>query len=78
MKCKIVARAIYDYDAQTSEELTVKEGAVFLVLDDSDPDWWTCQERAHDTFQDGNVGLVPVTYIEEVGLLGDIMIVDAY
>ncbi|KAJ3194292.1 cytoskeletal protein binding protein [Irineochytrium annulatum] len=66
MKCKIVAKAVYDYDAQTSEELTLKEGTVLLVTDDSDPDWWTCTIRVTDTFQEAQEGLAPVTYIEEM------------
>ena len=40
MRCKIVAVAIYDYESQTEEEISFSEGAVLLVLDDSDPDWW--------------------------------------
>jgi hypothetical protein len=35
-----VAVAMYDYESQAEEELSFKEGAVLLVLDDSDQDWW--------------------------------------
>ncbi|KAI9361598.1 SH3 domain-containing protein [Zopfochytrium polystomum] len=64
--CKIVAEALYDYDAQTDEDLTFKEGAVLLVIDDSDQDWWTCKERVNDAFSDGKEGLAPAAYIQEV------------
>ncbi|KAJ3197753.1 cytoskeletal protein binding protein, partial [Dinochytrium kinnereticum] len=66
MRCKIVASVLYDYDARTSEELTVKEGNVVLVIDDNDPDWWKCILRVSDTFEEAQEGLVPVTYVEEV------------
>ncbi|KAJ3270203.1 cytoskeletal protein binding protein [Terramyces sp. JEL0728] len=65
MKCKIVARVLYDYEAQTDEELTVKEGGILLITDDTDQDWWTAYERPLDTFQEGRSGLVPLTYVEE-------------
>ncbi|KAI9333405.1 hypothetical protein BDR26DRAFT_1010134 [Obelidium mucronatum] len=67
MKCKIVARAAFDYDARTDEELTIREGTMLLVLDDSDPEWWLCQERLNsDAFQDAKQGLAPVNYLEEI------------
>ncbi|KAJ3241993.1 cytoskeletal protein binding protein [Chytriomyces hyalinus] len=67
MKCKIVARAAYDYEARTDEEITIREGTVLLVLDDSDPDWWQCKEHVSgDAFQDGAQGLAPVIYLEEM------------
>jgi hypothetical protein len=66
MKCKIVAKVLYDYDAQTDEELTIKEGTILLITDDTDQDWWMAFERPLDTFQEGKTGLVPLTYVEEV------------
>ncbi|KAJ3315817.1 cytoskeletal protein binding protein [Boothiomyces sp. JEL0838] len=65
MKCKIVAKVLYDYEAQTDEELTIKEGGILLITDDTDQDWWTAYERPLDTFQEGRTGLVPLTYVEE-------------
>ncbi|KAI8620802.1 hypothetical protein BC830DRAFT_1164262 [Chytriomyces sp. MP71] len=62
----MIARALYDFDATNDEELTVREGAMLLVLDDSDPEWWLAQERASDTFEDGRKGLAPVNYLEEM------------
>ena len=33
------ATALYDYDRQTEEEVSFKEGDQFQVYDDKDPDW---------------------------------------
>ena len=57
-------RALYDYEARTTEELTIKEGMILLITDDSDPDWWDATLRV-DSFEEGESGLVPVVYIEE-------------
>ncbi|KAJ3115330.1 cytoskeletal protein binding protein [Phlyctochytrium bullatum] len=65
MKCKIVAKVLYDYEARTSEELSLQEGQTLLVVDDNDPDWWSCILRVSDTFEDVKEGLAPVNYIEE-------------
>ncbi len=69
MKCKIVARVLYDYEARTDEELTIKEGSIVLITDDTDPDWWVAFERPLDTFQEGKTGLVPLMYVEEAAPL---------
>ena len=53
------AIAIYDYDANNQEELTIKEDDKLIVLDDSDPDW-TLVQLENDHAQ----GLVPRTYIQ--------------
>ncbi|KAJ3085830.1 cytoskeletal protein binding protein, partial [Physocladia obscura] len=67
MKCKIVAQAEFDYEARTDEELTIREGTMLLVLDDSDPEWWLVKERVgSDAFSDGNQGLAPVNYLVEM------------
>jgi hypothetical protein len=62
----MIAQVIYDYEAQTSDELTIKEGQILLITDDNDQDWWEAQEKTNDTFQEGAKGLVPLTYVEEV------------
>ncbi|KAI8901228.1 hypothetical protein BC833DRAFT_578422 [Globomyces pollinis-pini] len=65
MKCKIVAKVLYDYDAQTDEELSIKEGQIVIITDDTDRDWWMAYEKPRDTFEEGRTGLVPLTYVEE-------------
>ncbi|KAI9204970.1 uncharacterized protein BJ171DRAFT_80895 [Polychytrium aggregatum] len=64
MNCKWVGRAEYDYDARTEEELTIREGDLLLVLDDSDPDWTSVKELPLDAFKEPLTGLVPTSYIQ--------------
>lgn len=54
------ATALYDFEAQGDDELTVEEGDRLFVLDDtSDDDWWKCAMQS-----DGKEGVVPASYIE--------------
>ncbi|KAI8456989.1 hypothetical protein BY996DRAFT_4578923 [Phakopsora pachyrhizi] len=54
------ATALYDFDAQGDDELTVKEGDRLFVLDDvTDDDWWKCAKQSN-----GQEGVVPASYIE--------------
>jgi hypothetical protein len=69
MNCKGIYTAIYDYQAQTSEEMSIQAGDTLVITDDSDPDWWQAQLKPLDTFQENLSGLVPKTYIEPVILL---------
>ena len=66
MKCKMVARVAFDYQAQDEGELSIKEGGILLITDDTDQDWWEAYERPLDTFEEGRKGLIPLTYVEEV------------
>ena len=52
------AKVLYDYDGQTEDELSVKEGTAVFIGDKIDSDW----ARA---VLDGKVGLVPLAYVEE-------------
>ena len=36
---KNLAKAVYEYSAADADELSVKEDAVLLVLEDSEPEW---------------------------------------
>jgi hypothetical protein len=62
----MIARVVYDYEAQTSDELTIKEGQIVLITDDSDQDWWEATLKPVNTFEETLKGLVPLTYVEEV------------
>ncbi|KAK9373055.1 uncharacterized protein V1513DRAFT_450529 [Lipomyces chichibuensis] len=57
MKVSGKARALYDYDRQTDEEVNLKEEEVLDVYDTSDPDWVLVGVR--DEF-----GFAPSNYIE--------------
>lgn len=52
------AKVLYDYQGQSDEELSVREGMSIFVGDKVDADW---VRAVHD----GRVGLVPLAYIEE-------------
>ncbi|XP_039247772.2 osteoclast-stimulating factor 1-like [Styela clava] len=51
-------RALYPYEAQQKDELSIDEGDIIYVTDQSDSNWWkaTCK---------GKSGLVPSNYMSE-------------
>jgi len=55
----VTARALYDYAAQNADELSLREGDTFTVLDRSDPDWWKVESK-------GSVRVVPALYAEAI------------
>ncbi|EME87475.1 uncharacterized protein MYCFIDRAFT_123895 [Pseudocercospora fijiensis CIRAD86] len=62
-----VVRALYDYPAQSDEELDIKEGDLLLVLEkSSEDDWWKCKKKATSEDEDEPEGLVPNNYVEPV------------
>lgn len=52
-------RGLYDYDKQTEEELSFKEGDRFNVYDLNDPDWLLVSDASGSNF-----GFIPANYIE--------------
>ena len=55
------AKALFTYDAQQSDELTVPEGSVLYIVekDGDGSGWWTCELQ-------GRKGMVPANYLEEI------------
>ena len=54
------ARALYDFDAEREEELSLKAGDVVDVIDDSDTDgWW-------EGSLNGVIGFFPGSYVQRV------------
>jgi len=51
--------SLYDYSAQTNEEIDIQEGDLLEVIDDSDTDW-ILVKSTHTNQQ----GLVPANYVE--------------
>lgn len=66
MKYVAVCKAVYDYEAQTPEEVSIKEDDIVYVVDNSDPSWSEVQLKMPSVDQIGPVGLVPASYVAEV------------
>jgi actin-related protein len=50
--------ALYDFIGDATDELSVKEGEILLVIDQSNEDWWKCRNQV------GQEGVVPASYID--------------
>ncbi|KAI7724311.1 hypothetical protein KC322_g4 [Hortaea werneckii] len=62
-----VVRALYDYPANSAEELTISENDILFVLEKStEDDWWKCKRKAASDDDDEPEGLVPNNYVEKV------------
>ncbi|CAG8566971.1 10039_t:CDS:10 [Acaulospora morrowiae] len=55
------AKAVYDYEAGESNEISFVEGDIITNIDFVSDDWW------QGTAQDGSVGLFPANYVELLG-----------
>jgi myosin I len=51
------AKALFDYDATASDELTIKEGDIINIVEKSESGWWEGEIN-------GKVGLFPGNYVE--------------
>ncbi|PWN26743.1 hypothetical protein BDZ90DRAFT_232859 [Jaminaea rosea] len=62
-----LAKALYDYEAQAEDELTLKEDDVLYILEADDPEWYKAKLKSEGGAdeQEGPVGLVPANYVEE-------------
>ncbi|XP_074444398.1 sorbin and SH3 domain-containing protein 2 isoform X26 [Larus michahellis] len=58
-KEKLPARAVYDFKAQTSKELSFKKGDTIYILRKIDQNWY---EGEHH----GRVGIFPISYVEKL------------
>ncbi|KAI7492382.1 hypothetical protein KC367_g9118, partial [Hortaea werneckii] len=62
-----VVRALYDYPANSAEELTISENDILFVLEKStEDDWWKCKRKAASDDDEEPEGLVPNNYVEKV------------
>lgn len=50
--------ALYDFQAQGEDELSVGEGDKLWVLEKDGDEWWKCRNAA------GEEGVVPASYVE--------------
>jgi len=59
--------ALYDYEPQGDNELSIQEGEILYVIEKSDADnWWKAKKRATAEDEEEPVGLIPNNYVEEV------------
>lgn len=59
IKRKLPAKAVYDFKAQTSKELSFKKGDTVYILRKIDQNWY---EGEHH----GRVGIFPISYVEKL------------
>lgn len=52
------AVALYDFQAQGDDELSVAEGDALWVIEQEGEEWWKCRNAS------GNEGVVPASYVE--------------
>ena len=52
------AVALYDFDADGEDELSVREGESLIVLEQDGNEWWKCRNAS------GAEGVVPASYVE--------------
>ena len=52
------AVALYDFQAQGDDELSVAEGDALWVIEQDGDEWWKCRNG------NGNEGVVPASYVE--------------
>jgi hypothetical protein len=52
------AVALYDFQAQGDDELTVAEGDTLWIIEQDGDEWWKCRNA------EGNEGVVPASYVE--------------
>lgn len=68
-----VAKALYDYEAQAEDELTLKEDDSLYILEADDAEWYKAKIRklnadgtpVQETDEEAQIGLVPANYVEE-------------
>ena len=59
--------ALYDYEPQGENELSIQEGELLYVVEKSDvDDWWKAKKKATVDDEEEPVGLIPNNYVEEV------------
>ncbi|KAK8843340.1 hypothetical protein IAR55_006996 [Kwoniella newhampshirensis] len=62
-----VAKALYEYTAQDPEtELSFKEDQLFYIIEKEDDEWWKGKAKDDSGAMDGEVGLIPANYVEEI------------
>ncbi|KAK3816504.1 MAG: hypothetical protein J3Q66DRAFT_432163 [Benniella sp.] len=66
------AIALYNYEANTEDELSIKKKDVLYILEKDDPHWWKAKLKIADP-NHSHVGLVPSNYVELLPPIGTIL-----
>jgi hypothetical protein len=66
MKYVQVCKALYDYEARTEDELSIKQDDILYVIEKEDDDWWRSELKQTTGEGQGPIGLVPADYLQEV------------
>lgn len=60
--------AIYDYEAQNTDQISFKEGDILCIIEKpADDDWWRAKKKGDTLDDEEPTGLIPSNYVEEVG-----------
>ena len=59
-----LVKAEYDFTATDEGDLTIEEGSVYYLVDNSHEDWWMVRVKSDQ--DDAPSGLVPSVYLKEV------------
>jgi len=62
-----IARAIFAYSPQSTDELAIQEDDFLYVLEKGEDDWWKVKKKIEGD-DDGPLGLVPRNYLEQARL----------
>ncbi|KAI7890538.1 uncharacterized protein EV154DRAFT_444474, partial [Mucor mucedo] len=76
MKYIDICSALYDYQAQSKEEISFQAQDILYILDKSDVDWYKAQLKVQSL--DGPTGLIPANYLEKAAPLGTVTAVYDY
>lgn len=55
----IQARALYEYEGSSPDEMTLSEGQILTIVDRSDTDWWKC-------IRGDTIAMVPASYVQAI------------
>ncbi|EDO17119.1 hypothetical protein Kpol_1025p40 [Vanderwaltozyma polyspora DSM 70294] len=74
-----IYKAIYNYEPQTPDELTIQEDDLLYLLEKSNvDDWWTVKKRVIGSDIDEPAGLVPSNYVEVADVISQVKAVYDY
>ncbi|KDQ13730.1 hypothetical protein BOTBODRAFT_133293 [Botryobasidium botryosum FD-172 SS1] len=60
-----LVKANFDYTAQSDDELSIAEEQLLFLVENDDPEWWKVKVKSDAGDNNGAVGLVPASYLEE-------------